>query len=90
MNCIEREYHRKNWLEDYIRFMRLRKQARKQNTFCWCPLCGEDLCSNRSFKSDTETIKYECSNCGCRSSWNFDAPLPILIKFDKLKYTENI
>jgi len=78
-------------IKDFSRFIKLRKFIRKQRIFCWCPICGENLCSNKSFKQDIDLVRYECSNCGCRSSWNFDiAPAPILIKNDKIIYNKNI
>ena len=63
---------------------------RRQRTFCWCPICKEDLCSNNSFIEDTDLVRYECSNCGCLSSWDFDAPSPILIKHSEISYNNKI
>ena len=90
MKKIDLTYAKGNWFEDFARFMKKRKFIRKQGTFCWCPICKEDLCSNNSFKSDTDLVRYECSNCGCRSAWNFDIPSPLLIKNDEIIYNKTI
>lgn len=90
MKNIDLIYHKGSWWEDYLRFMRSRKWARQQMTFCWCPICKEDLCSNGSFKSDTDLVRYECNNCGCRSAWYFDSPAPLLIRHDKIIYNQMI
>ena len=90
MKKIDLIYAESNWFEDYVRFMNRRKNAKKQRTYCWCPICNEDLCSNGSFRSDTDLVRYECENCHCRSSWNFDAPVPILINHDKIIYDKTI
>jgi len=58
------------------------KQIR-QRTFCYCPLCWNELISSDSFVSDEDVVTYKCSKCTCVSRWNFDAPVPILIKEDE-------
>ena len=74
--------------EDLKRLLKRRRHVRKQNTFCWCPVCKHDLCSNNSLISDTDIVKYLCSNCGCKSVWNFDiAPFPVLMKHQDLSET---
>lgn len=90
MKEIDLNYAEGGWLDDYIRFMNRRKQVRKQRTYCWCPICNEDLCSNGSLFWDTDLVRYECENCGCRSAWNFDAPGPLLIVHDKIVYNKKI
>jgi len=56
------------------------KQIRQQ-TFCYCPLCFNELISSNSFVSDEEFVTYKCSKCGLVSRWDFGiAPVPILIK----------
>lgn len=50
---------------------------RDQKTWCFCPICKQDLCSTDSFVSDTghgdkNRVKYKCTRCGARSVWNFD------------------
>jgi transposase-like protein len=53
---------------------------KRQTTFCYCPSCNEDLCSNNSFVDDTDLVRYECSVCDTKSEWDFDiAPVPILM-----------
>ena len=84
------KYHKGNWFSDYTRFMVRRKAVREQRTFCYCPICKEDLCSNDSFKEDTDLVRYECKNCGCRSSWNFDMPAPMLVRSDEIVYNKDI
>jgi transposase-like protein len=51
----------------------------KQNTFCYCPQCRNELVGSNSFASDKELVVYKCTNCGHESKWLFDAPVPILI-----------
>ena len=59
----------------------INKENYKVPVFSWCPVCKEDLCSNDSFLSDIDEVRYRCSNCGTYSYWNFDiAPAPILKK----------
>lgn len=63
------------------------RKNKKQGTWCWCPNCNVDLCSNESFVSDNgrlgdNRVIYKCTNCNCESIWNFDiAPMPILISY---------
>ena len=45
----------------------------KQTFFLYCPRCDNELCSSKSFVSDTEEgVKYQCSACDLVSLWNFD------------------
>lgn len=47
----------------------------------YCPNCQHDLCNEGNLESDDKDgVKYRCAYCGQRSVWNFDAPLPLLIK----------
>jgi len=55
----------------------------KQNTWVYCT-CGNDMCSDNSFISDTydenddNHVKYKCCKCGTEHDYNFDiAPVPI-------------
>ena len=84
MNIKDLSFHERGFFRDLKRFLKERKNARKQKTFCWCPICGKDLCSSNSFKENTDLVRYECSDCLCRSAWNFDSLAPILIRCDKL------
>jgi hypothetical protein len=56
---------------------------KKQTTFIYCK-CGNEMCSDNSFISDTyddngdNHVKYKCEECGMESDFNFDiAPVPI-------------
>lgn len=83
MKRIDVSYANGSFLEDLLRFLRRRKIIREQKTFCWCPTCKEDLCSNNSFNPDSPTtvpVQYECTNCGTRSEWDFNHPAPILLR----------
>lgn len=61
--------------------MRLLRRKPKQSTWCYCPSCKVDLCSNDSFVSDTEDtgVIYRCTGCGHVSVWDFDLfPVPVV------------
>lgn len=56
---------------------------KKQTTFIYCK-CGNEMCSDGSFVSDTydennnNHVKYKCKKCGLESDYNFDiAPVPV-------------
>lgn len=66
-----------NILEYAARF--LSKKFDKQNTYCFCPGCGLELCNSLSWYTDTDLVRYRCIKCGHDSAWLFDAPAPILI-----------
>ena len=53
----------------------------RQTTWVYCPGCKRDLCTepNTTF-TDTDLVRYVCGNCGTKSSWLFDAPVPISIE----------
>jgi transcription elongation factor Elf1 len=57
-------------------------KPRKQNTYCYCPNCNQELVSSNSFVSDNHGIvTYNCCNCKTTSKWDFClAPVPLLIK----------
>jgi hypothetical protein len=63
----------------YVAFEpKLRKP--KQYTWCWCPRCKQDLCSNGSFLSDDERgVRYHCNVCHHDSTWYFDDIAPFVI-----------
>lgn len=65
-------------------------KKQRQTTYCYCPICDNELVGSDSFVHDKpDDVRYVCSNCGCESSWNFDiAPAPILMKAQRL--TKNI
>lgn len=54
----------------------------KRYSFIYCPKCDADLIENNSFYEDTDYVYYECTNCGTKSKWDFDAPCPILVDSD--------
>lgn len=52
----------------------------RQRTFCYCPDCKNELCSDRDvdcFERDG-LVYYQC-RCGTESRWMFDAPVPLII-----------
>lgn len=81
MKKVDYYYAKGSFIKDLFRLLKRRKQVRKQNTFVWCPCCGDELTSNGSFMSDTNVVIYICTNCQARSEWNFDCPVPFLIKW---------
>lgn len=59
--------------------------TRNQRTWCYCPVCHNELTHSNSFVKDTDRVHYMCSRCGSRSVWNFDiAPGPILEKYEPI------
>lgn len=62
-------------------FKIFKKKKEKQTTFCYCPVCKNELISSDSFVSDKEVVTYKCTKCGIVSEWDFDAPAPILLKY---------
>lgn len=45
-----------------------------------CPGCKADLnADDRSFVEDTDLVRYRCVQCGMRSAWDFDTPVPIRV-----------
>jgi hypothetical protein len=66
------------WIKSFFH-----KKDKEQMTFVYCK-CGNEMCSDNSFVSDTydekgdNHVKYKCEKCGCESDFNFDiAPCPI-------------
>jgi transcription elongation factor Elf1 len=51
----------------------------KQTTFVYCPTCKLEQIANNCFVEDTDLVRYRCVNCGTRTEWLFDAPVPLLI-----------
>ena len=82
MDKIDVAFSEGSLVADIIRLLKRRKQVKKQGTFCWCPVCKQDLCSNNSFVSDNKEVRYICTVCDTDSRWNFDvAPCPIIKSF---------
>jgi len=56
----------------------------RQTTWVYCPGCKRDLCTEPgTLVTDTDLVRYVCGNCKTRSTWNFDAPVPIYIEETK-------
>jgi transcription elongation factor Elf1 len=62
-------------------FRFLFKKKPKQTAFCYCPNCKNELISSNSFIGEDENHLYDakCSNCGNKSKWLLDTPVPILM-----------
>lgn len=58
---------------------RLQREDITQTTFVYCPTCGLEQCANNCFVSDTDLVRYRCVDCGTRTAWDFDAPVPLLM-----------
>ncbi len=57
--------------------------AEPQRTCVWCSRCGNEMCSDPNTKHtyrDNGLLEYDCGECHARSLWDFDAPVPLLIK----------
>lgn len=67
---------------------RLWKRRPRQTTWVYCPQCKVDLCTQTGTTyTDTDLVRYVCGNCGKRSCWMFDAPVPIYIEHDPAEAT---
>lgn len=68
-------------LRGLVFILRKTRPARpEQMTFCYCPGCHNELCSDpQTIWSDTDYVRYTCGKCGLNSVWMFDAPVPILL-----------
>lgn len=55
------------------------KKKSNQTTFCYCPICNNELISSGSFVEDTDLVKYKCVKCQTETDWLFDAPAPLLL-----------
>ena len=57
------------------------KARQSQTTFCYCPMCRNELCGDeRTLCYDGGTfVTYDCAQCHTESTWDFDAPVPILL-----------
>lgn len=67
------------WWQEAKKCLKMAWNNRNQRTFCYCPVCKQDLCSTDSFVKDTDFVYYDCSRCKTKSKWNFNALAPILI-----------
>lgn len=68
------------WLGHIFYFTK--KEYDDQKTFIYCPVCHLELISTNSFvKENSDGLcEFRCSECGEESLWDFDTPVPILIK----------
>lgn len=62
---------------------------RGQHTFIYCPKCNTELISSNSIVKDTDFVYCKCQFCNTKSKWDFDAPCPILVDYDK-KEDDNV
>ena len=65
------------WFNEVKKALKMAWKHRNQSTWCFCPVCKQDLCSTDSFVSDKgrgdkNKVTYKCSRCSCKSIWNFD------------------
>jgi transcription elongation factor Elf1 len=63
-----------------MKLFQRKPKTRKQTTFVYCPTCRLEQISNSCFVSDTDVVRYRCSHCGTETAWDFDAPVPLLLK----------
>lgn len=59
------------------------KKKTKQTLWVFCPGCKNDLCSNGSFKKDTDYVYYKCTVCQRESKWDFDTFGPMPVEVDE-------
>jgi len=59
------------------------KAKRNQRTFCYCPECRNELCSDESTTcyDGGSFVTYDCGKCHTESIWDFDTPVPLLLKY---------
>lgn len=62
-----------------MRWFRRKPRQPKQTTFLYCPTCNLEQVGNDCFLEDTDMVRYQCKQCGTKTEWLFDAPVPILI-----------
>lgn len=72
-------------IKEIIKLIKYWYEHRNQRTFCYCPVCNNELCGSNSFVKDTDRVHYMCSRCGSRSIWNFDIAIaPMLEKYEPI------
>lgn len=82
------------WFKQAKIALKLAWENRNQTMWAFCPICGQDLPSTNSFvsdkgKLDKNKVKYKCSRCGCKSTWNLDIiPGAYLLTHQKLEKKE--
>lgn len=55
----------------------------KQRTFVYCPGCRNEMaaCPRTTYAYVGELfVRYDCGQCHVRSLWQFDMPVPILLR----------
>lgn len=59
------------------------KILRKQKTFCWCPTYKNELCGDPATDcyEGGSFMTYSCGKCHTESTWDFDAPIPLLLSW---------
>jgi hypothetical protein len=59
------------------------KVLRKQRTFCYCPECRNELCGDEKTEcyEGGSFVIYFCGKCHAESTWDFDAPVPLLLSW---------
>ena len=60
-----------------------RFEPMRQTTWCWCPGCKADLCSQDGAIVDDscgpeDLVWYKCTKCGQHSVWNFNHLVPFI------------
>lgn len=68
-------------------YRRLSGYTPRLTSWVWCPNCRHNLNGDEaSFQgyNDRGLVVYECALCAHRSSWDFDAPAPLLIEGEVL------
>ena len=60
---------------------REQRVMRTCHCICWCPTCGDILNDQAEvYACPNEGLVCYCCGCGCVSEWDFDHPVPILVR----------
>lgn len=71
-------------------FFNFFRKKPSQVTFIYCSKCGNEMCSDGSFISDTydenddNHVRYKCKKCGEKYDYNFDIAV-VPISWDQLR-----
>ncbi len=71
----------------FTRLKKLFTRTPKQRTFCYCPVCRNELAASRGDLDVTSyvkhfedrTVHYKCAKCGTETRWFFDTPAPCML-----------